>query len=317
MQPVFCTIITESHLFHALALRDSLCRLDPTVQLHVLVVDMASKRSAAQENAHNIKFHEPALMCASGMGRALFTKYHGHAMDRFRWSMKAVFLNHLFQHEAAQKAIYVDADIYFFNPYDFLFQELDSAKVLLSPHWRSSDAVVDAANFEKNFTEGLFNGGFFGATAEAAPILDWWAQACLYECAQNRERGLYDDQKYLDLMPVFFEGVKVLRHRGCNVAEWNAVECKRTLTETGQVLINSMYPIVFIHFTSWLYRRVLGESDYLLKPLVERQVASLREYNPEFQIPMPKDPPPAPAPKSGVGLLNKLRSGARKIKSRI
>jgi hypothetical protein len=230
--------------------------------------------------------------------------------------MKPVFLNHLFQHEMVRKAIYVDPDIYFFNQFKFLFQELDSASVLLTPHWRSSDPVVDAENFEKNFTEGLFNGGFIGATEEAANTLDWWARACLYECVQVRNRGLYDDQKYLDMMPVFFERVKVLRHRGCNVAEWNAIECKREIAETGEVLINDKYPVVFMHFTPWLYHRILHENDFLLKPYMERQVAALRKYKADFKVPSVNAASIPPISGNQPGILEKLWRRGQRLKAK-
>jgi hypothetical protein len=316
MSSVFCTIITGDYIFYALAMRDSLCVFDPTAQLHVLVADGTNPGIDARMDTHNIKFHTPDLICTSGVGRELHAKYHAHAMDRFRWSMKPVFMDYLFRQERAEKVIYVDCDIYFFNDYRFLFQELGPGNILLSPHWRSSNPVVDAANFEKNLTEGLFNGGFLGATTEASHILDWWARACLYKCEQNRERGLYDDQKYLDMMPAFFDGVKILRHRGCNVGEWNPVECKRVLTESGQVMINNEHPIIFVHFTSWLYHRVLIENDILLKPYLDIQVAALRKYKPDFQPPMPKIPPLPPTLPIQKRILNKLRRGARRLTAR-
>lgn len=292
----YCTIITSDYFHCALALRDSLCQFNPDLCLHVLITDEAGGVSFNQWDVSNLKIHQINDVCASGLGRDLHAKYHGHSMDRLRWSLKPVFLNYLFARENVMRAIYVDSDIFFFNPHDFLFLELDSADILLSPHWRSSDPVLDAANFEKNLIEGLFNGGFIGATAKASHILDWWARACLYECVQNRARGLYDDQKYLDMMPVFFEGVKVLRHRGCNVAEWNAVECRRLADGKGGVLINGVHPVVFIHFTPWLYRRVLKESDTLLDPYLQKYVAAMRRYKPDFELKIPEYGPQGQVP---------------------
>jgi hypothetical protein len=300
----FCTIITSDYLFYALALRDSLCRIDPAAHLHILVTDAPARHWQVPSRGHNLTIYQPDAICTDDVARALRAKYAGHAPDHFRWSMKPIFIKHLLRH-GMRKAIYVDSDIFFFAQFAFLFDALDSVALLLSPHWRSADPRVDPDNFEKNFSEGLFNGGFVGATEHAGPMLDWWARCCLYKCVKDRERGLYDDQKYLDMMPVRFENVGVLRHRGCNVAEWNAAECKRTVDTTGQTTINGVDPIVFIHFTAWLYHRILHGDDGLLRPFMDQQIAALREYQPTFVIPQVGHP-------EDVGPLTRLRRVLRR-----
>ena len=39
-------------------------------------------------------------LCADGMGRKIFEKYHALCMDNFRWAMKPVFLTYLLEHRA-------------------------------------------------------------------------------------------------------------------------------------------------------------------------------------------------------------------------
>ncbi len=178
-------------------------------------------------------------------------------MDAFRWSMKPVLMKYLLEQKNVHKVIYLDCDIYFFGDYDFLFDELSRNNVLLSPHWRSSDPHKDPANFAMLYTEGLYNGGFAGANDAAIPALDWWAMACDYICVVDRARGMFVDQVHLNLLPVYFENIGILKHRGCNVANWNMIECERTLSGNNpEVLITGKYPIVFIHFAGSMIRGI-------------------------------------------------------------
>jgi hypothetical protein len=84
--------------------------------------------------------------------------------------------------------------------------------------------------------------------------------------------GLHDDQKYLDIFHSVFENIGVVRHKGCNVSNWNRIECLRTKHPNGEVLINNTFPIVFIHFTEGTILDISVGNDDLLIP-------HLKEYN--------------------------------------
>jgi len=195
-----------------------------------------------------------------------------------RWSLKPVWLQYLLSTGQYQEVIYVDPDICFFSNPGFLFDELSTGSILLSPHWRSTDPEVDPVNFELNFMDGIYNGGFLGASQHGIDALRWLTKACLYKCEIDRERGLYYDQKYFDLLSSRFEGVREIMHRGCNVASWNRIDCKRELVgET--VLINGSYPIVFIHFTRSTIQGILGGKDVLLVSYLEEYQRILNDLN--------------------------------------
>src|SRR5688500_5820465 len=99
-------------------------------------------------------------------------------MDAFRWSMKPVLINYLIQKRDFSKVLFLDCDLFFYSDYQFLIDRLDHCRLLLSPHWRSSNPHVDADNFQLQLTNGLYNGGFIAASKEAVQIMDWWAMAC-------------------------------------------------------------------------------------------------------------------------------------------
>jgi len=149
----------------------------------------------------------------------------------------------------------VDNDIVFFHDPTFLFEELKDASILLNPHWRIIEPDIDADWFLVNFRDGVYNGGFVGASQQGREALQWWARCCAFACEKDYKRGLFDDQKYLDLMPASFTKVKILQHRGCNVAYWNQFENERTM-HNGQVMINDMWPVVFVHYTDDLFKSI-------------------------------------------------------------
>jgi lipopolysaccharide biosynthesis glycosyltransferase len=157
--------------------------------------------------------------------------------------MKSCLLSHLLTNH--QKVIFLDCDLFFVNNYHFLFDYLSESNIILTPHWRNivpdHPDEEEVSNFNHLFTRGIFNAGFVGCNKYANEFLDWWGLACLKNNEKNMERGFYFDQKYLDIVPVYFEKVKIIDHKGCNVSEWNQSLCKRKVNEKGKVHRNTDY----------------------------------------------------------------------------
>lgn len=243
MKATFCTITTFSHLHKVLALHTSIQRYDTGMELHVLVIDEV--KAVKTKLPETIRLYSLKDIEQLPYVREMLMKYED--ADRRRWVLKPVFMAYLLT--KTEKLIYLDNDIYFFNDYHFLFDDLDNNRMLLTPHWRCSNPFISEDYFIVNYTDGIFNAGFAGANKNSVEILDWWALACNYKCEKNKEKGLWDDQKYLDLIPARFEGIGIVRHKGCNVAVWNKHDNKRSKAND-TVTINDTLPIVFIHFTN-------------------------------------------------------------------
>jgi len=303
-QKSLCTIATLDHMPQVRALYASLKRWDPGMVLHVFIADAGPGRVRESALTAGMPLYCVDEICTGSLGKAIFEKYYALCMDTFRWAMKPVFLQYLLEHGHADALIYVDNDIHFFNDYSFLFDELESHDIILTPHWRSSDPHADSTNFFILYTSGLYNGGFVGVTKNALPALAWWASACLFVCEKNAARGQFVDQTHLNLLPLYFENVKIIKHRGCNVANWNRLECKR-VKRNGTVLINGIYPVVFIHFTHSTVRGIEKGDDALLAPFLQEYRDNLARYG---ALPYAEAAPAAVQPTGKSNLLTRIRA---------
>ena len=195
--------------------------------------------------------------------------------DHLRWSLKPVFLKFLLgDHE---KVLFVDPDVFFFGNSDFLFDLLDDNNVLLTPHWESFDPNVNPNGFVRNIKNGFFNAGFVGVSRSGIPAIEWWSKMCIFKCEIDPWNGVYVDQGYLSLIPAYFDNVKIIQHKGCNVADWNIDQNERSIDERGEVRVAD-YPIVFIHFAADTIKDILDGEDGLLLPYYRKYQSVLSSF---------------------------------------
>ena len=71
---------------------------------------------------------------------------------------------------------------------------------------------------------------------------------CLTLGYDERWAGLFVDQKWINLVPCYFNSVQILKHPGCNAAYWNLHE--RTLSQAqGALVVNGTETLIFFHFS--------------------------------------------------------------------
>ena len=275
------TVITETFLSYAAALRQSLHRSDCPPAFLAFVVDPTDD-TALPDWALPLQALESTLPRVQQM----CVRFQGESdANALRWSLKSQAMQYCINH-GAERVLWCDPDLYFFEDPAILFRMIEPRTVLLTPHYRALRPSTCPINFSKNYTEGLFQAGFVGLGSEAATVLDWWAEACLWKMEKSAAAGLYVDQKFLDLLPVCWPDTTIVRHRGCNLAEWNQAECRRDVVN-GRVLINGTDPVVFIHFTDWTIEQILTGVDPLLAPHLEEYLRVLRQFAPEVSLRRP------------------------------
>jgi hypothetical protein len=218
------------------------------------VILVAAERDLTAQNEFfsyfNIKLIDLSAIQKDITTHQICSKY---TKDQLRWALKPCLIEHLLEYY--DNVIYVDNDCYFVNDYSFLLDELnDETGILLTPHWRSMTPNPLNNEFDYNLLHGVYNAGFIGCNQLGLDAMKWWKEVCNWHCDSQVTLGRYVDQKYLDLMSVYFSDIcKTIRHKGCNVACWNRRECKRVVTEDGTMLINDEFPIIFVHLSGHFY----------------------------------------------------------------
>ena len=141
--------------------------------------------------------------------------------------MKPYLLEHLFRHYSIEKLLYLDPDILILNSLDTLRNYLDEADILLTPHLLSPIPNDGRRPTEHDILKsGVYNLGFLGLRngLESKRLLRWWSDKLYHHCIVAVEQNLFVDQRWMDLAPSLFEGVRILREPGYNVAYWNLHE---------------------------------------------------------------------------------------------
>ncbi|MBI2212963.1 MAG: glycosyltransferase [Acidobacteria bacterium] len=165
-------------------------------------------------------------------------------------AVKPWMFEHLFA-KGYDRVVYLDPDIAIFSP----LVELDGGPaetfLTLTPHLTGPIGGDDHPSERSILQAGTYNLGFLAARRQPSlgAFLSWWQDRLEHQCVVEIERGLFVDQKWIDLAPGLFPGVSVLRHEGYNVAYWNLAQ--RTVKTDGRGYSVNGQPLRFFHFSGY------------------------------------------------------------------
>jgi hypothetical protein len=175
-----------------------------------------------------------------------------HSRQGLATTVKPLLLRHLLDC-GFQTAMFLDPDILILNDLNRVFDTARSHAVTLTPHLLSPAKAGAGAGRELNILKsGVYNGGLLcvSESASARRFLNWWLDRVGESCRHAVAEGVYFDQRWLDLAPVFFEDVFIYRDPGCNVAYWNLPERSLRFTPDGSVSVDGV-PCCFFHFSGF------------------------------------------------------------------
>jgi hypothetical protein len=178
----------------------------------------------------------------------------GHDVVEACTAVKGRALQHIMAQPDAEKVLYFDPDTAVFNSMAPIVDMLDDYSIVLTPHQVDPEpaenriAIMD--NEMASLQYGVFNLGFVAVAndAEARRFAAWWADRLHDWCHDRLDIGVFVDQKWCNLVPCFFNRVKVVRDPGYNVASWNLSQRKFSFDADGCLLVNGQ-PLRFFHFT--------------------------------------------------------------------
>jgi hypothetical protein len=152
--------------------------------------------------------------------------------------------------------MYLDPDVAVFDSLLPLVELLKDNDVLLTPHQLAPEHKDDVTAIKDNelcsLTHGVYNLGFVAVNSneegDGYRFAKWWHDRLYQYCREDIPNGMFTDQRWCDLVPAFFDKVKVVRDPGYNVASWNISQRHINFTPEGDINVNGS-PLRFFHFT--------------------------------------------------------------------
>jgi len=245
----FCTYFDKRYLVRALALYLSLRKHCASFTLSALCLDAETHTILADMGLPGMQLialeelerDDPALLDVKSSRKRL---------DYYFTLTPALALMLLSRSSAGDVVTYLDADLYFFRDPEPLFSELEGHSVGIIAHRFPRDLEHLARKF------GMFNVAWvsFRNDEEGDVCARWWREQCLTWCHEKRAENRFADQKYLDDWPQRFSNVRVIQHKGANLAFPGTCE---TMTSRGPLkgralMASPCSSSISIGFRGWL-----------------------------------------------------------------
>ena len=103
---------------------------------------------------------------------------------------------------------------------------LEDAAIVLTPHLLTPLAGEESERELDVLLAGTYNVGFLGIAESPAAraMLRWWQERLREHCRHDVMGGLHFEQRWVDLVPGMFDGVRVTRDPGASIGHWSLPE---------------------------------------------------------------------------------------------
>lgn len=245
------TSFSYSYLNRARVLAKTLKQLHPDWSLWAVLTDKEPTEFTFDLDQ---EFFDGVMTAEELFGEETESWLFGHDVVEACTAVKGRAAVVLLDRPDCEKLVYFDPDIAVINTMSDVVDMLDTASIVLTPHqvdpesreerWAIQDNEIASLNY------GVFNLGFVAIAndSEGRRFAQWWDDRLRDWCHDRLDIGVFVDQKWCNLVPCFFDNVKVLRDPGYNVASWNLSQRTMTYDDSGSALINGR-PLRFYHFT--------------------------------------------------------------------
>ena len=247
--PTVFTLCSSNYLTQAKVLGDSLLEYNPDYHFVIGLVD----RLPGEIKPEYWQPHEviPVEDVAIEGFDAMADDYN---IVELNTAVKPFYIGHLYRRDpSVRSVIYLDPDILVYASFKEIEDKLAAYNIVLTPHiCASNDTSAHMQHEIAALSMGLYNLGFIGTsrTETTFRFLDWWQKRLRYCCHYRPGSGVFVDQLWVNLAPVYFDGVYVEKDPGYNMCYWNRFE--RHLTrESGRYVVNGKYDLVFYHFSAY------------------------------------------------------------------
>jgi hypothetical protein len=236
----FCTLFDSFYLAKGIALYYSLERTCTNFHLYIFAFDEKSYQYLVSLNLEsatiiNLKqFEDPELLKVKPT----------RTIAEYCWTSTSSTILYCLTNFDIESCTYLDADLFFVNSPDIIFNEIGNASIALTKH-----------NYHYLYDQSQSNGiycvqfMYFRNNEVAIKALKWWRNQCIDWCYNYLENGRFGDQGYLPELIKNFKDVKIIENEGAGMAPWNVLKYQRT---NDFVFLNKesgkKFDLVFFHF---------------------------------------------------------------------
>ncbi|WP_238881622.1 putative nucleotide-diphospho-sugar transferase [Clostridium sp. YIM B02551] len=269
MNNSFCTILSKERLYQSIALFFSLYEVMDDFCVFVLCVDDETYKLLTKINLKKIKL----IQIADLNDKSLYSLRNERKLNEFCWTLKPIFIESLLcKFSSIKRITFIDSDLFFFSSPIEIFRNQPKPSILLSK------SEVYVPSFSPEFNNqiqkliGNYNSGFISFKNNNISLLclKWWKMKCLEKCSDTIENNSFGDQKYLDLIPTYFQSVSDIKTPGVNIGHWNYAKYNFQIIDEKCFIDNSK--LICYHFSGF---RIMSKNDII-------QLYELRSINSPF-----------------------------------
>lgn len=287
---VVYTSINAGYLSKALVLGESLKRHNPDVEFHIVYADVMDdefKDNISQFPFVDQVFPIRELDIQENLQAWIFKRQ----VVELCTSIKPHYMNHLLK-QGYKRVIYVDPDCRVYSKFTPIFESIDKHSLSLTPHCKSVGKSEDQVRINElsSLAHGVFNLGYIGVKNDKVgkAVADYWTSRCDAHGFDEIQRGTFTDQKFMDMAPIFFEGMDILKHSGVNLASWNIEGT--ALKQSGDHIETDDGQLVFFHFSGFdkgVPGAVAGQltsNQALVKRMIDNYDAEVTDFSRKLSV---------------------------------
>jgi hypothetical protein len=268
MSDIFCTYFDHNYLSRAILTIRSLRRFEPNTPIYVLALSELCEAILRELALPNVEIIPLAVL--EKAYPELASVKPTRTMIEYYFTLSPFLPHFLFSYTTSDRITYIDSDLYFFTSPRPVLNDLGEASVAITPHRFSFD-------FRNHQIFGRFNVAWltYRRCAEGLECLNTYKADCTAWCYDRVENDRFGDQKYLDAWPGRYPSLKIIEHKGFNLANWN-MHNYMIRFKNGVVMVDND-PLVFFHFSA-TQMRPDGAAELLVEHRGGRSKSVLFDY---------------------------------------
>lgn len=213
------TIVAKTHLPYARVLARSLAEHEPSVRLHVLLADEVESCFEPDQEPYELLLLRDLRIPRNDAFR------FSHAKQALSYAATPYLLEALL--DRGYRALFIKQESLVMGALAPVAALLERHAIVLTPHLLDAAEGPDGSSRELNILQsGVFNVGLMGVrdSPTARNFLRWWQDRVYGHCRHAIAEGMHYEQRWLDLVPAFFQDMHVVRDPAANVGHWNLPE---------------------------------------------------------------------------------------------